>query len=180
MRKKTSLFSIPGKPRTLSQVLPTLSFFSRSERRPCQSHQEFVKAHLILLSPMVTRPLGYEYNQSHKKICDSHLKALSVCYANPRPLPNMTPKRRAQPHNAYNIFFILERKRLIYELEGSVVDNHQQMSYDLDGYENLCLPNLPPKYQHLHLPPGWFVPGKNSKRKHAKTHGSKLIVDILC
>ena len=60
----------------------------------------------------------------------------------------MTTKRRAQPHNAYNIFFILERKRLIYELEGSVVDNHQQMSYDLDGYENLCLPNLPPKFQH--------------------------------
>ena len=66
MRKKTSLFSIPGKQRTLSQVLPTLSFFSRSERRPCQSHQEFVKAHLILLSPMVTRPLGYEYNLTKK------------------------------------------------------------------------------------------------------------------
>ena len=95
------------------------------------------------------------------------------------PQSSMTTKRRAQPHNAYNIFFILERKRLIYELEGSVVDNHQQMSYDLDGYENLCLPNLPPKFQHLHLPPGWFVPGKNSKRKHAKTHGSKLIVNHL-
>mgnify|MGYP006192977069 FL=1 len=76
----------------------------------------------------------------------------------------------SQSHNAYNIFFILECKLLIYELEGSAVDNHQQMSYYLDGYENLCLPNIPPKYQHLHLPQGWFVPGKNSKRKHGKTH----------
>ena len=117
-------------------------------------------------------------SNSHIKICNSHLKV--ACLATPsRPLPIMTTKRRAQPHNAYNIFFILERKRLIYELEGSVVDNHQQMSYDLDGYENLCLPHLPPKFQHLHLPPGWFVPGKNSKRKHAKTHGSKLIVNHL-
>jgi len=113
-------------------------------------------------------------DNSHIKICNSHLKA---CLATPYdhdPCQIMTTKRRAQPHNAYNIFFILERKRLIYELEGSVVDNNQQMSYDLDGYENLCLPNLPPKFQHLHLPPGWFVPGKNSKRKHAKTHGSKF------
>ena len=114
-------------------------------------------------------------SNSHIKICNSHLEACLCC----DPCLIMTTKRRAQPHNAYNIFFILERKRLIYELEGSVVDNHQQMSYDLDGYENLCLPNLPPKFQHLHLPPGWFVPGKNSNRKHAKTHGSKLIVNHL-
>ena len=48
--------------------------------------------------------------------------------------------------------------------------NKQQKSYDLAGYESLVLPDLPPHYQHLQLPMGWLVPGKNSKRKHTKSH----------
>ena len=56
----------------------------------------------------------------------------------------------------------------------AAVQNHQQISYDLAGYDFLSLPDLPPRFQNLELPPGWFVPGKNSKRKHTKTHGCEL------
>ena len=107
----------------------------------------------------------------------SHLKTLprlhsNLCISN-------AMKRRAQPHNAYNIFFILERKRLIHEMEGScgaaVVDHHPQLPYNLDGYD-ICLPDRPPRFQHLKLPQGWFVPGKNSNRKHVKSHGCEFSV----
>ncbi len=61
---------------------------------------------------------------------------------------------------------------LIHEMEGSsgtaTVQNHQQISYDLAGNDSLHLPDLPPQFQKLHLPPGWYVPGMNSKRKKHK------------
>ena len=91
-------------------------------------------------------------------------------------------RRLAQPHNAYNIFFMLERYKLIHEMEGlcgtAAVQHHQQISYDLAGYDFLTLPDLPPRFQNLQLPLGWFVPGKNSKRRHKKTHGCELLFNI--
>ena len=50
--------------------------------------------------------------------------------------------------------------------------NQLQKSYDLDGHESLALPDLPLLYQHLQLPMGWFVPGKNSERKHTKSENN--------
>jgi hypothetical protein len=85
-------------------------------------------------------------------------------------------KRLAQPHHAYNVFFTLERLRLINKktsvdpTSGKVEQQTPSQSYDLDGYESLALPDLPPRYQHLQLPTGWFVPGKNSNRKHTKSN----------
>ena len=91
---------------------------------------------------------------------------------------SLANKRLPQPHNAYNIYFMLERYQLIHEMEGlrgkAAVQNPQQISYDLAGYDFLPLPDLPPRFQNLELPPGWFVPGKNSKRKHTKTRGCEL------
>ena len=91
---------------------------------------------------------------------------------------SLANKRLPQPHNAYNIYFMLERYQLIHEMEGlrgkAAVQNPQQISYDLAGYDFLPLPDLPPRFQNLELPPGWFVPGKNSKRKPTKTHGCEL------
>jgi hypothetical protein len=87
-------------------------------------------------------------------------------------------RRLAQPHNAYNIYFMLERYKLIHEMEGScgtaAAQHHQQISYDLGGYDLLTLPDLPPRFQNLQLPLGWLVPGKNSNRKHTKTHGCEF------
>jgi hypothetical protein len=79
------------------------------------------------------------------------------------------------PHNAYNVFFTLERLRIVdmmMDASSSESETNQlQKSYDLDGYESLVLPDLPQRYHHLQLPLGWFVPGKNSKRKHTKNRG---------
>ena len=88
----------------------------------------------------------------------------------------------AQPHNAYNIFFMLERQRLIHEMErlcGTVaVDQHQQLQYDLSGYDFLTLPDFPPRYQNLQMCKGWFVPGKNSKQKHMRSHHGRELPDV--
>jgi hypothetical protein len=83
-------------------------------------------------------------------------------------------RRMTKPHNAYNIYFMLERQKLIHEMGGlcgkAAVHHHQHISHDLPRYDSLTLPDLPPPYQNLHLPLGWFVPGKYFKQKHTKTH----------
>ena len=90
-------------------------------------------------------------------------------------------KRLHQPHNVYNIFYMLERLRLIQKVEESsgiiaaANQNQQPSFYDLAGYDALTLPDLPPRFQHVHVPKGWYVPGKNSKRKHVKSHGCELL-----
>ena len=94
-------------------------------------------------------------------------------------------KRLAQPHHAYNVFFTLERLRLIDKktpvdaTSGKVEQQTPSQSYDLDGYESLVLPDIPPRYQHLQLPTGWFVPGKNSNRKHTKSNERELDVNMI-
>jgi len=86
-------------------------------------------------------------------------------------------KRLAQPHNVYNIFFMLEQQRLFQE-KGGTVHQHQQLSFDLAGYDSLDLPDLPPRFQNVQMPQGWFVPGKNSKRKHVKSHGMTSFAEL--
>jgi len=86
----------------------------------------------------------------------------------------LTNKHLPQPPNTYSIYFMLERYQLIHKMEGlcgiADVQNHQRISYDLAGYDILSLPDLPTRFQNLELPLGWFVPGKNSKRKLTKIH----------
>ena len=47
------------------------------------------------------------------------------------------------PHNAYNVFFTLERMRIVDMMmdasSSESESNEQQKSYDLDGYESLVL-----------------------------------------
>jgi hypothetical protein len=88
-------------------------------------------------------------------------------------------KRLAQPHNVYNIFFMLERQRLLVDQMTTTDEKLQQLdalsnkSFHLGGYDGVTLPKLPPRYEHIDMPHGWFVPGKNSGRKHVKSqHGT--------
>ena len=96
----------------------------------------------------------------------------------------------SRPHNCYNIFFILERERLIQQAKeessshngANVASNLESgegsESYDLVGYESLNLPDLPPRYHGLSMKTGWYVPGKNARRKHVKTHGCKYLLPL--
>jgi hypothetical protein len=92
-------------------------------------------------------------------------------------------KQLHRPYHAYNIFFMLERERLIQEMKelGGTVDakQHHQLSYDLAGYGFITLPDLPPRFQHVHMPKGWYAPGKNTKRKHVRTHGCKFSILLM-
>ena len=88
----------------------------------------------------------------------------------------------SRSYSSYNIFFILERFRLL-ERNGWI-DHQIQQSHMLTGYEDLELPPLPPKYKHLEttLPNGWYMPGKKkqTKRKHKKTHGCEYFMTMFC
>ena len=69
---------------------------------------------------------------------------------------------------------------MIEESCGKAAEDHnQQLSCDLSGYDFLSLPDLPPRFQHVHMPQGWYVPGKNSKRKHVKSHGCESRLFVL-
>ena len=91
----------------------------------------------------------------------------------------------ARPYNVYNIFFILERARLVRACEhaanGKTAPAKQlpTSSVDFSRYDLLCLPDLPPRYNGLVLPPDWYVPGKNAKRNHVATHGRESNKKIL-
>lgn len=95
--------------------------------------------------------------------------------------PGAKLKHLARPYNVYNIFFILERARLIQQASVCVQAANiftpaiqSPPSSDCSGYELLYLPELPPRYHDLQLPPNWYVPGKNAKRKHVATNGREL------
>ena len=66
-------------------------------------------------------------------------------------------RRLAQPHNAYNIYFMLERYKLIHDMEGSC----GTAAYNLNGYDLLTLPVLPPGFQSLQLPLGFLTRDHN-------------------
>ncbi len=66
-----------------------------------------------------------------------------------------------QPLNVYNIYFILERRRLIQEMEGpgetAAVQKHQEVPRDLAGYDLLTLKVLTNSFEILELQKCFFV-----------------------
>jgi hypothetical protein len=68
--------------------------------------------------------------------------------------------RLGRPHDAYNIYSVLERERIASTTKGSSkkAAQHQQLSFDLALYKFIVgFPDPPPQYRELQLPPGWFV-----------------------
>lgn len=80
------------------------------------------------------------------------------------------------PYNSYNVFYILERERIINERNGKQ-PIRESSGDDFNYYGPLDLPPLPPRYHHLEstLVPNWYIPGarKLAKRKHVKSHGGQ-------
>ncbi|KAL3790270.1 hypothetical protein ACHAWO_001345 [Cyclotella atomus] len=102
--------------------------------------------------------------------------------------PNKKPPR---PYTEYNIFFQLERERMLMDLEkdnqikelGYVKE--EEIVYNQPSDENDVLPR-PPRFAHLTLLPKWYdskhrlaESKKNKeKRKHRKTHGLVGFLDL--
>lgn len=98
-------------------------------------------------------------------------------------------KKLPKPYNNYNLFFVLERARIIKErldvespIPAAIYGSESPPTTpSVPGYEYMVLPPLPPRYQHLAstLPPNWYVPGKNKnalvKRKHVRMHGGEWL-----
>ena len=81
------------------------------------------------------------------------------------------------PYNSYNVFYILERERIIHERNGKQQSRESSVATEFNLYGPLDLPPLPPRYLHLEsaLSPNWYIPGarKLAKRKHVKSHGGE-------
>lgn len=89
----------------------------------------------------------------------------------------------------YNIFFILERAKLAKEYEqkakkggktravAAALRKKQLASSaaapgDLGGFDLVhLLPEFPPRYHDLKMPPDWYVPMGKANRKHVATNG---------
>eukprot|EP00581_Thalassiosira_minuscula_P014630 CAMPEP_0183716732 /NCGR_PEP_ID=MMETSP0737-20130205/10521_1 /TAXON_ID=385413 /ORGANISM="Thalassiosira miniscula, Strain CCMP1093" /LENGTH=911 /DNA_ID=CAMNT_0025946029 /DNA_START=163 /DNA_END=2895 /DNA_ORIENTATION=- len=91
--------------------------------------------------------------------------------------PKKEKPKRSRPYNRYNIYFILERERLIRAKGGSTdwtkgADVGAKWSIK-EGYDNLNLPPLPSRFAHIdNIPEGWCVADKIKKRRrHRKVHG---------
>ena len=92
-------------------------------------------------------------------------------------------KTFARPHNCYNVFFLLERERLLQSRPAynpvTAAAAHSPVP-DVAGYGYLEMPDFPTRYKGLVLPPGWYVPGRNRVRKHVKSHGCKFMNIVWC
>ena len=99
-----------------------------------------------------------------------------------------------KPYNNYNLFFILERTRLIEAKQsGATAISDKTIRPSLhstptppSAYEFIEIPPLPPRYEHLKscLAENWYDPHRNKlvKRKHSKSHGGEYYskgIDIL-
>ena len=127
----------------------------------CFGHDHISYDHIIWLetSLIILHPQSWHPSSSMKTI---H-----------RPIKQQQSIPLARPYNVYNIFFILERARIIQQFcaQDAPIQLSSSPSINFFGYELLSLPDLPPRYCDLILPPDWFVPGKNAKRKHVATNG---------
>jgi len=92
-----------------------------------------------------------------------------------------TPK----PYNRYNIFYILERERHLqhtynYDRRGDRQKKAPSPTNFTTGYEDVDLPSLPPRYEHVDLDTYWFMPGRRKaiKRNHKKSHGLASFQEI--
>lgn len=87
-----------------------------------------------------------------------------------------------RPYNRYNIFFILERESLL-KTKGAhpTRQNAATIVAGLrdNGYENIDIPPLPPRYHNQVMADNWYIPKvKNEKRVHRKTHGVASFKDL--
>ena len=95
-----------------------------------------------------------------------------------------------RPYNVYNIFFILERAKIAQAHEqqkkkggktrtvAAAIREKQLASAsssapgDLGGFDLVhLLPEFPPRYHDLKMPPDWYVPMGKANRKHVATNG---------
>lgn len=104
--------------------------------------------------------------------------------------PNKKPPR---PYTEYNIFFQLERERILMDLEkqhqlkevGYVKEEDEEVVHNQPSDEHDVLPR-PPRFAHLKLLPKWYdskhrlAENKKNKekRKHRKTHGLVGFLDL--
>eukprot|EP00584_Thalassiosira_punctigera_P003452 CAMPEP_0172528424 /NCGR_PEP_ID=MMETSP1067-20121228/2824_1 /TAXON_ID=265564 ORGANISM="Thalassiosira punctigera, Strain Tpunct2005C2" /NCGR_SAMPLE_ID=MMETSP1067 /ASSEMBLY_ACC=CAM_ASM_000444 /LENGTH=334 /DNA_ID=CAMNT_0013312323 /DNA_START=1 /DNA_END=1005 /DNA_ORIENTATION=+ len=79
-----------------------------------------------------------------------------------------------RPYNRYNVWFILERERIILSKGGSTKRSTSRPSLQRSiqkECERLDLPPLPPRFRHLDLPANWCLASSTKRRPHRKTHG---------
>ncbi|EJK46069.1 hypothetical protein THAOC_35284 [Thalassiosira oceanica] len=80
----------------------------------------------------------------------------------------------------YNLFFVLERELILQQNNPTYNPFETLRAPDyVTGFEGIEMPSeLPKRYSKLVLPPGWYLPGRNKKRSHKKSHGLMAFADL--
>mmetsp|Transcript_4111 Transcript_4111/g.7052 ORF Transcript_4111/g.7052 Transcript_4111/m.7052 type:complete len:644 (-) Transcript_4111:653-2584(-) len=148
--------------------------------------------------PGHSTPAGPGYDYYNKQRMISPPQAISPAHQSPADAAaaaTETKKKPPRPYTEYNIFFQLERDRILTELEdkkneeGGEGDEEpsspKERILNQPSDENDILPR-PPQFAHLKLMPKWYDSTvriaqnklNKSKRKHRKTHGLVGFLDL--
>ena len=133
-------------------------------------------------------PAGYDY---YHKLPPPQVSPAHQSPADTDALATDTKKKPPRPYTEYNIFFQLERDRILKELEDKKNEESGELSTPEDRIlnqpsdENDILPR-PPQFAHLKLLPKWYDStvriaqnkANKTKRKHRKTHGLVGFLDL--
>lgn len=140
-------------------------------------------------------PAGPGYDYYHKQRMISPPQAISPADADAAAVATETKKKPPRPYTEYNIFFQLERDRILKELEDKKSEESgegneepsspEEKILNQPSDENDILPR-PPQFAHLKLSPKWYDSTvriaqnklNKSKRKHRKTHGLVGFLDL--
>ena len=80
-----------------------------------------------------------------------------------------------RPYTPYNLFYLLERERLVQgDVQSSVKDvtfERESMAAERSGKRPEDDIPVPARYKNVVLLPKWYEPNLKEKRKHRKTHG---------
>ena len=146
------------------------------------------------------QPYGPSYEYYRKQGMGPPPQAISPAYPSPAETVAVkdAKKKPPRPYTEYNIFFQLERERILTELEdkkkekdGEGDEGDEDLSSSIEKVlnqpsdENDLLPR-PPQFAHLKLSPKWYDSTvriaqnklNKSKRKHRKTHGLVGFLDL--
>ena len=80
--------------------------------------------------------------------------------------------RIPRPYNRYNLFYILERMRILQTKGARTESDEKDVSASHSMIATIAA-TVPPRYRNVVMPHNWYLPKPNShKRLHQKTHGA--------
>lgn len=107
---------------------------------------------MLIVPPKMDSSSPSSDNSGAKATSKSHFRI-----ERPRSAAEALDPRLNRPLNRFNLYYIIERERLLQSLDGYQPDEADgPLPPDIvTGYEGLQLPELPKKYRHIEIAEDW-------------------------